>query len=218
MNLRSKRRLAADVLGVGKDRIIFDPEAQDLIQDAITRSTIRGLAGLGGDQGGPGAGHLEREGQDQAQEGQVSGPRARSGAPRLQGPRGRQAWVMKVRALRWRLKVARERNEISKDQYRKLYRQVKGRPGQGSEAPDRDDEGVAAIEMADYVPMYRRRRSGATNYGARRKAISSRGTLLAVRISNKNVSAQFLKPTVTGRPGPRIRTLHASRSSAGRAR
>jgi large subunit ribosomal protein L19e len=35
-------------------------------------------------------------------------------------------WVMKVRALRWRLKVARDRNEISKDQYRKLYRQVKG--------------------------------------------------------------------------------------------
>jgi large subunit ribosomal protein L18 len=52
--------------------------------------------------------------------------------------------------------------------------------------------------MADYVPMYRRRRSGATNYNSRRKAISSRGTLLAVRISNKNVSAQFLKPTVTG--------------------
>jgi large subunit ribosomal protein L18 len=52
--------------------------------------------------------------------------------------------------------------------------------------------------MGDYVPMYRRRRSGATNYNARRKAISSRGTLLAVRISGKNVSAQFLKPTVTG--------------------
>ena len=46
--------------------------------------------------------------------------------------------------------------------------------------------------------MYRRRRSGATNYNSRRKAISSRGTLLAVRISDKNVSAQFLKPTVGG--------------------
>jgi large subunit ribosomal protein L18 len=49
-----------------------------------------------------------------------------------------------------------------------------------------------------YVPIYRRRRSGATDYKARRKAISSRGTLLAVRISGKNVSAQFLKPTVSG--------------------
>jgi len=52
--------------------------------------------------------------------------------------------------------------------------------------------------MSHYVPMYRRRRSGATDYKARRKAISSRGTLLAVRISGKNVSAQFLKPTVNG--------------------
>ena len=54
------------------------------------------------------------------------------------------------------------------------------------------------MTMADYVPMYRRRRSGATNYNSRRKAISSRGTLLAVRISGKNVMAQFVKPTVTG--------------------
>ena len=47
MNLRSKRRLAAEVLKVGKDRIVFDDEYSDLIQDAITRSTIRGLVGLG---------------------------------------------------------------------------------------------------------------------------------------------------------------------------
>lgn len=52
--------------------------------------------------------------------------------------------------------------------------------------------------MTGHVPMYRRRRSGATDYRARRKAISSRGTLLAVRISTKNVSAQFLKPAVKG--------------------
>jgi large subunit ribosomal protein L18 len=49
-----------------------------------------------------------------------------------------------------------------------------------------------------HVPMYRRRRSGATDYKARRRAISSRGTLLAVRISGKNISAQFVKPTVKG--------------------
>jgi len=52
--------------------------------------------------------------------------------------------------------------------------------------------------MPGHVPLYRRRRSGATDYKARRRAISSRGTLLAVRISGKNVSAQFLKPTVEG--------------------
>jgi len=52
--------------------------------------------------------------------------------------------------------------------------------------------------MARYVPLYRRRRRGATDYRARRKAISSKGTLLAVRVSGKNVTAQFLRPTITG--------------------
>jgi large subunit ribosomal protein L18 len=52
--------------------------------------------------------------------------------------------------------------------------------------------------MRGYVPMNRRRRSGATDYRARFKAISSRGILLAVRVSGKNVSAQFIKPAVKG--------------------
>jgi len=52
--------------------------------------------------------------------------------------------------------------------------------------------------MTGYVPLYRRRRSGATDYRARKKAVMSRRTLLAVRISGKNVTAQFLKATVKG--------------------
>ncbi len=125
MNLRSKRRLAAKTLGVGKDRIIMDPEAQDLIQDAITRSTIRGLEGMGGIKVAPVKGvsrgrarvkHSRRKSRKQG---------AFSGALTSRRPR-KEAWMIKVRALRWRLKVARDRNEIGKDLYRKLYRQVKG--------------------------------------------------------------------------------------------
>lgn len=52
--------------------------------------------------------------------------------------------------------------------------------------------------MAKYVPMYRRRRSGATDYKARKKAISSMGVLLAVRVSDRNVSSQFIRPAVEG--------------------
>ena len=36
------------------------------------------------------------------------------------------AWVNKVRALRWRLTVARDRNEVTKENYTKFYRQIKG--------------------------------------------------------------------------------------------
>ncbi len=53
MNLRSKRRLAASVMDVGLDRVIFDEEYSDLIQDAITRSTIRGLVGFGAIKAAP---------------------------------------------------------------------------------------------------------------------------------------------------------------------
>ena len=125
MNLRSKRRLAADVLGVGKDRIIFDPEAQDLIQDAITRSTIRGLAGMGGIKVAPVQGISRGRARAKHNKGKSRGQGSMRGTKTARTTR-KTVWVMKVRALRWRLKVARDRNEISKDQYRKLYRQVKG--------------------------------------------------------------------------------------------
>jgi len=49
-----------------------------------------------------------------------------------------------------------------------------------------------------YVPIYRRRRMGATDYRARKKIITSSVPLLAVRISSKNVSAQFISPKAEG--------------------
>ncbi len=49
-----------------------------------------------------------------------------------------------------------------------------------------------------YVPIFRRRRMGATDYRARKKIITSSVPLLAVRVSSKNVSAQFIKPKAEG--------------------
>jgi large subunit ribosomal protein L18 len=49
-----------------------------------------------------------------------------------------------------------------------------------------------------YVPIYRRRRMGATDYRARKKIITSSVPLLAVRVSSKNVSVQFVRPKAEG--------------------
>jgi large subunit ribosomal protein L19e len=125
LNLRSKRRLAADVLGVGADRIRFDPEAEDFIQDAITRSTIRGLVGLGAITVAPVKG-ISR-GRFRAKHAKAK-PRHQGsfrGTKSSRNPK-KQMWVHKVRALRWRLTVARDRNELTKESYTKLYRQIKG--------------------------------------------------------------------------------------------
>ena len=52
--------------------------------------------------------------------------------------------------------------------------------------------------MSAHAQLLRRRREGVTDYRARKKAITSQRPLLVVRVSNKNVSAQFIKPTVKG--------------------
>jgi large subunit ribosomal protein L19e len=126
LNLRSKRRLAASVLGVGEDRVIFDDEYSDLIQDAITRSTIRGLIGFGAIRAAPEHGTSRgrlRERSHRLKRGRGSG--STEGSAGSRNPR-KDAWIIQVRALRWRLKVARERKEITSESYWRLYGQVKG--------------------------------------------------------------------------------------------
>ena len=126
MNLKSKRRLAASVLGVGVDRVVFDEEYSDLIQDAITRSTIRGLVGFGAIRIAPEKGVSRgrfRTRSKKLKRGRGAGSTEGSATARM--PRKDQ-WISKVRALRWRLKVAKDRKEISPQAYKKLYKQVKG--------------------------------------------------------------------------------------------
>lgn len=126
MNLRSKRRLAASVMKVGLDRVVFDMEYSDLIQDAITRSTIRGLVGFGAISAAPEKGTSRgrnRERSLKLKRGRTAG--STEGPKFARNPR-KDRWMTKVRALRWRLKVAKERKEITPEAYKKLYKQVKG--------------------------------------------------------------------------------------------
>ena len=126
MNLKSKRRLAAAVLGVGVDRIRFDEEYTDLIQDAITRSTIRGLVGFGAIRVAPE--HGTSKGRARAKSRKLKrgrGSGSTEGAAKARMSR-KDAWITKVRALRWRLKVAKERKVLSQSAYKSLYAQVKG--------------------------------------------------------------------------------------------
>ena len=126
MNLKSKRRLAASVLGVGADRVVFNDEYSDLIQDAITRSTIRGLVGFGAIRAAPEKGVSRgrfRSKSRKLKRGRKPG--STEGTAFARNPR-KDRWISKVRALRWRLKVAKERKEITPAAYKRLYKQVKG--------------------------------------------------------------------------------------------
>jgi large subunit ribosomal protein L18 len=52
--------------------------------------------------------------------------------------------------------------------------------------------------MPGHVQLQRRRREGVTDFRSRAKAVTSRSTLLVVRVSDKNVTAQFVSPKVEG--------------------
>ena len=126
MNLKSKRRLAASVLGVGADRVIFDDEYSDLIQDAITRSTIRGLVGFGAIKVAPKKGVSRGRYRAKAKKlKRGRGAGSTEGTATARNPR-KDMWISKVRALRWRLKVAKDRKELTPEAYKTLYKQVKG--------------------------------------------------------------------------------------------
>jgi large subunit ribosomal protein L19e len=127
VDLSSKRRMAAQVLGVGESRVRIDPEATEQLQDAITRESIRGWisAGLiwvepkkGNSRGRVRVRHLRNQKRGKGQGSKKGAQGARVGKKRV--------WVTRVRMLRHILKVMRDRGEITNENFKVLYRQVKG--------------------------------------------------------------------------------------------
>jgi large subunit ribosomal protein L19e len=127
VNLKAKKRLVSRVVGVGLARIKFDPESSDDIADAITRDNIRGLVSSGAitikSAGGTSRGRSKFKKIQKKKRGTTTGSK--------KGRRGarvgkKQVYVKKVRALRYRLKVAKDRKEITNPEFWTLYRKVGG--------------------------------------------------------------------------------------------
>ena len=49
-----------------------------------------------------------------------------------------------------------------------------------------------------HVPIFKRRRTGQTDYSKRKSMITSRSTILSIRISNKHSTLQFIEPKIVG--------------------
>ncbi|HDI01751.1 MAG TPA: 50S ribosomal protein L19e [Candidatus Bathyarchaeota archaeon] len=128
MNLRSKRRMAAELLGVGETRIWIDPEYLDVVADAMTKDEIRRLIHEGIIRVKPEKGVSRaraRRIRAQKRKGRRRGPGSRSGARHAIIPRKR-LWIMRIRAIRKRLRYLRDRRAITVSVYRRLYRMAKG--------------------------------------------------------------------------------------------
>jgi len=128
MDLKSQKRMAAEILDVGKNRIWMDPEQTEEIEEAITRQDIRNLIDGGAIQKRKVKGTSKgrsRDKKSQKAKGRRKGQGTRKGRKTARKD-SKQDWMENIRAIRKELKTLREEEEISQKQYRKLYDMAKG--------------------------------------------------------------------------------------------
>ena len=127
VNLRTKRQLVSRILGIGVDRVKFDPEYLDDVADAITRDNIRSLITAKIIQirpiKGTSKGRAYFKKLQRGKRGTKQGSKKGSKGARI---RKKEVYVNKIRAMRHQLKVSKSRKEIANDKYWKLYKQVGG--------------------------------------------------------------------------------------------
>ena len=127
-DLKAQKRLAADILGVGKNRVKFDPEAQSEIADAITRDDVRELIEDGTIEAETATGNSR--GRARARQKKRSYGHQKGHGTRKGKSGGRQneksEWQSKIRAQRRELRELRDEGEIDRSQYRELYDMASG--------------------------------------------------------------------------------------------
>ncbi|ELY94967.1 50S ribosomal protein L19e [Natrialba hulunbeirensis JCM 10989] len=127
-DLSAQKRLAADVLDVGQNRVWFDPDSQADIAEAITRDEIRELVQDGRIQAKDATGNSRgraRERNAKRAYGHKKGPGKRRGK---KGARQNEKddWQNKIRAQRRKLRELRDKGELTPTQYRELYKKAGG--------------------------------------------------------------------------------------------
>jgi len=128
VKLSTQRRLAAEILGIGENRVWIDPTRAPDVAAAITRDDVRRLIRGGAIKARPELGVSRGRARERAvkrKKGRRRGPGSRRGAARARLPK-KGAWIRTVRPLRAMLRELREKGTIDARQYRKLYRMVKG--------------------------------------------------------------------------------------------
>ena len=127
-DLANQRRLAAEVLEIGVNRVWLNPEASKDIAAALTREDIRKLI----EEDKVGARPIRGVSRGRARKvdetrayGHRKGHGSRSGAKGARRPK-KQQWMKKIRALRSRLRELRETEKIDASTYRNLYVKAKG--------------------------------------------------------------------------------------------
>ena len=128
MDLRIQRRLAAQILKCGQNRVWFDPSALEDISSAATKEDVRELIERGVIKRKPVKGVCRvriNKRKAQKRKGRRRGHGSRKGKKTARLSRKEQ-WMMRIRAIRKRLRFLRDNGLIDRRTYRMLYRKAKG--------------------------------------------------------------------------------------------
>ncbi|MBY9017105.1 MAG: 50S ribosomal protein L19e [Candidatus Lokiarchaeota archaeon] len=128
MSLKAQKRMAAEILKCGENRVYFDPYLIDEIKMAITREDIRNLVKEGiiikkykkGNSK-----YRKNLLHERKKKGRARGLGKRKGTKNARFPK-KKMWMNRIRPQRRELKKLRDRKLITTATYRKLYKNAKG--------------------------------------------------------------------------------------------
>jgi len=127
VNLHAKKQLVSRIVGVGVHRVRFDSEHLDDIADAITRDDIRSLITANTISiksfKGTSRGRAKTKKIQKSKRGVTQGSKKGRKGARV----GKKTvYVNKVRALRYILKIAKDRKEITNNVFKIVYKKIRG--------------------------------------------------------------------------------------------
>jgi large subunit ribosomal protein L19e len=128
MDLKNQKRMAAELLGCGRNRVWIDPNRIEDVADAITRADVRTAIDSGTIKALPKKGISKartRYAQGQKNKGRRRGPGSRKGSTGARNPRKRR-WIQTIRPIRDELKQLRDEEKIPRSVYREFYLKAKG--------------------------------------------------------------------------------------------
>lgn len=123
MSLKSQRRLAAEIMKIGENRVWIDPERIDYVEAAITREEIKKLIHEKVVRSLPEKGISRARARvfaEKRKKGLRRGPGGKSGPARSKITK-KQAWMSRIRPVRRRLRELKDSRAITESVYRKMY-------------------------------------------------------------------------------------------------
>jgi large subunit ribosomal protein L19e len=127
VNIKKKRELVSRILGVGSNRIRFEPDRLEDVGDSITRENIRSLVNSGAIWTVQRKGTSRGRSVDKKSVWKIHGKGQGSKKGKKTARVGKkEVYVVRVRSMRYHLRVLKERKDINNDVYWSLYKKVNG--------------------------------------------------------------------------------------------